>query len=82
MLTIIRDRVYTISFAMQKLLNLMYSQLFIFYFVTFTLGATSKNNPCQDSCQRDFSYVSPSSLWLLFRPLIHFKLTFLNKIEV
>ena len=44
---------FMVSFAVQKLLNLIGSHLFIFAFISFTLVNRSKINSC-DFCQRVF----------------------------
>ena len=42
---------FMVSFALQKLLSFLRSHLFIFYFISITLGGGQKK-PCCDLCQR------------------------------
>ena len=48
---------FMISFAVQKLLNLIRSHLFIFVFIFITLGDGSTKRYCYDLCQRCSAYV-------------------------
>ena len=65
-----------VSFAMQKLLSLIRSYLFIFVFLFTTLGSGPKGSCC-DFCQRVFSYKSFIVSGLRFRSLIHFEVIFM-----
>ena len=47
-----------VSFALQKLLNLITSDLFIFASVSFALGDRSKKHHCYNLCQRAFCLYS------------------------
>jgi len=68
-----------VSFAVQKLFNLIRSYLFIFVFILITLGGGSKKN-CYDLCHRVYSrsllklvfikLVMPSKHLVLCRPLL------------
>ena len=54
-----------VSFAMQKLLSLIRSHLFIFTFISFALGDIQKTYCC-DLCQRAFCLCFPlRGLWFL-----------------
>ena len=68
-----------VSFIVQKLLALTRSHLFIFAFMSFTLGEESKKYYC-DLCQRVFWLCFPLGvlqyLVLLIRSLIHFEFIF------
>ena len=66
------------SFAVQKLLSLIRSHLFIFVFIFITLGDGWKK-PCCDLCQRVFYLCFPlefHSVQLYIRSLIHFEFIF------
>ena len=63
-----------VSFIVQKLLSLIRSHLFIFTFISITLGGN-----CCDLCQSVLPMFSSKSFMvsgLTFRPLIHFEFTF------
>ena len=65
----------TVFFAMQKLLRLIRSHLFIFVFVSFALGDSSKKY-CYDLSQRVFCLFFSRSFMvsgLIFRSLTHFE---------
>ena len=49
---------FMVSFAVQKLLSLIKSHLFIFVFISFTLGGGSKRSCC-GLCQRVFFLCFP-----------------------
>ena len=49
---------FIVSFAVQKLLSLIRSHLFIFVFISITLGGGSKRSRC-DLCQRVFFLCFP-----------------------
>ena len=55
-----------VSFAVQKLLSLIRSHLFIFAFISFTLGDGAKKIYCCDLCQRVFCLCFPPGvLWYM-----------------
>ena len=67
-----------VSFAVQKLLSLIRSHLFIFAFISFTLGDGSKKYCC-DLCQRVFClFSSRSSIvsGLTFKSSVYFEFIF------
>ena len=67
-----------VSFAVQKLLSFIRSHLFIFVFISISLGGGSKTSCC-DLCQRVFFLCFPLSFIvssLIFRSLIHFEFIF------
>ena len=67
------------SFAVQKFLSLIRSHLFIFVFISITLGCGSKSIYCSDLCQNVLPMFSCKSFivsGLTFRPLIHFEFVF------
>ena len=69
-----------VSFAMQKLLSLIRSHLFIFVFILMTLGGRSKKillRLMSKSVLPMFSSKSFIVSSLTFRTLIHFEFTFL-----
>ena len=68
---------FMVSFAVQKLLSLIRSHLFIFAFISMTLEGGSGS--CCDLCQRVFWLFSFRSFIvsdLTFRSLIHFEFIF------
>ena len=69
-----------ISFAVQKLLGLISSQLFIFAFISFALGDKSKKKKSllfmSKSVLPIFSSKSYRVSGLRFSPLIHFEFIF------
>ena len=66
-----------VSFAVQKILSLIRSHLFIFAFVSFALGDRSKQILLQIvSVLPTFSSRSFMSFSLTFRSLIHFEFIF------
>ena len=68
-----------VTFAVQKLLCSIRSQLFIFAFISFALGDRSKKN-CYHLCQSVLPVFSSMSFMvssLTFRSLIHFEFIFL-----
>uniref|UniRef100_A0A4X1T4F0 Uncharacterized protein n=1 Tax=Sus scrofa TaxID=9823 RepID=A0A4X1T4F0_PIG len=69
---------FILSFPVQKLLSLIRSHLFIFAFVSITLGGGSKKILC-DLCQNILPMLSSRSFivsGLTFRSLIHFEFIF------
>ena len=66
---------FTVSFAVQKLLSFIRSHLFIFVFIFITLGGGSKRILCQSVLPR-FSSKSLIVSGLTFRSLIHFEFIF------
>ena len=65
-----------VSFAVQKLLSLIRSHLYIFVFISITLGDGSKNNIAAIYVKECFAYVSSRNFGvssLTFRTLIHFE---------
>ena len=72
-----------VSFAVQKLLSLIRSHLFIFAFISFTLGDGSKKYCC-DLCQSVLPMLSSKSFRvcvLTFRSLIHFEFIFVQDVR-
>ena len=72
---------FMVSFAVQKLLSLIGSHLFIFAFISFTLEDRLKKYCC-DLCQRVFCLFSSRNFivsGLTFSSLIHFKIYFYIK---
>ena len=68
-----------VSFAVQKLLSLIRSHLFIFGFISFTLGDGSPKKYCCNLCQRVFCLFSSRSFIvssLTLRSLIPFEFIF------
>ena len=69
---------FMVSFAVQKILSFIRSHLFIFVFISISLGGGSKGSCC-DLCQSVlpmFSYKSFIVSGLAFRSLIHFEFIF------
>ena len=69
-----------ISFTVQKLLSLIRSHLFIFAFISITLGDRSEKNVAAINVKECSAYFSSKSIIvsdLVFKPLIHFELIFL-----
>ena len=69
---------FMVSFAVQKLLSFIRSHLFIFVFISISLGVDRKGSSC-DLCHRVFFLFSSKSLivsGLTFRSLIHFEFIF------
>ena len=64
-----------VSFAVQKLLSLIRSHLFIFAFISFTLGDGPPKYFCY-LCQKVFFCRSFIIFCLTFRPLVHFEFIF------
>ena len=76
--------VFMVFFAVQKLLNLIRSHLFILVFIPITLGDGSKKILLQfmsESVLPVFSSRSFIVFGLTFRSLIHFELTFLYGVK-
>ena len=74
---------FIVSFAVQKLLNLISSQLFIFIFVSITLEVYHRGS-CYDLYQSvlpSFSCKSFIVYGLIFRALIHFEFIFVYGIR-
>ena len=72
-----------VSFAMQKLLSFIRSHLFIFVFISITLGGGSKTSCC-DLCQRVFFLFSSKSFIVssfTFRSFIHFEFIFVYSVR-
>ena len=70
---------FMVSFAVQKLLNFIKSHLFIFVFISVTLGSGSKKIFLwfmSKSVLPTFSSKSVTVSDLTFRPLIHFEFIF------
>ena len=70
---------FMVSFAVQKLLSLIKSHLFIFVFISVTLGGGSKKGPCCGLCQSVFPMFSSKSFivsGLTFKSLIHLEFIF------
>ena len=69
---------FMVSFAVQKVLNLIRFHLFIFAFVSITLGHGSKKllQFMSKSVLPVFSFGSFRVFGLTFRPLIHFEFIF------
>ena len=68
-----------VSFAVQKLLSLIRSHLFIFVFIFITLGGGSENILLQFRSKSVLPIFSSKSFIvsdLTFRPLIHFEFIF------
>ena len=72
-----------VSFAVQKLLNLIRSHLFIFAFISFVLGDRSPKNiamiyfkECSMFFSRNFMVAS-----VIFRSLIHIKFIFVDGVR-
>uniref|UniRef100_A0A8D1XTP3 Uncharacterized protein n=1 Tax=Sus scrofa TaxID=9823 RepID=A0A8D1XTP3_PIG len=68
-----------VSFAVQKLINLIRSHLFIFFLISITLGGGSKRISLQFMSKRVLPVFSSKSgivSGLTFRSLIHFELIF------
>ena len=69
-----------VSFAVQKLLNLIWSHLFIFVFISINLGDSSKKILLQFMSKSVLPLFSSKNFMvsgLIFRCLIHFELIFL-----
>ena len=69
---------FMVSFAVQKLLNFIRFHLFIFVFISISLGGGSKGSCC-DLCQSVLPMCSSKSFivsGLTFRSLIHFEFCF------
>ena len=69
---------FIVSFTVQKLLSFNRSHLFIFVFISITLGGGSKRSCC-DLCQSVLPMFSSTSIIvssLTFRSLIHFEIIF------
>ena len=67
---------FMVSFAVQKLLSLIRSHLFIFAFISITLGDESKKKIAVIYVKECFAYFSSGSFivsGLTFRSLIHFE---------
>ena len=72
-----------VSFAVQKLISLIRSHLFIFTFISFVLGDRFKKY-CYDLCQRVFSLFSSRSFMvssLTFRSLLHFEFIYIYAVR-
>ena len=70
---------FVVSFALQKLLSLIRSHLFIFVFIFITLGGGSKR-ACYDLCRRVLPMFCSKSFIvyvLIFRLIIHFEFIFM-----
>ena len=71
-----------VSFAVQKLLSLIQSYMFMFAFISFVLGERSKKNIAMIYVKECSTYISSRSFMfstLTFRSLTHFELIFLYK---
>jgi len=71
-----------VFFIVQKLLSLIRFHLFIFVFISITLGGGSSRGSCCDLCQRVFCLclslrLSFYSFWSTFRSLIHSEFIFM-----
>ena len=74
-----------VSFVVQKLLNLVRSHLFIFYFISITLGGGSKRILLWFMSDSVLPMFSPRSFivsGLTFRSLIHFEFIFVYGVRV
>ena len=74
---------FMVSFAVQKLLNLIRSHLFIFVFIFITLGGGSKR-AYYDLCQRVLPMFCSKSFIvyvLIFRLIIHFEFIFMYSVR-
>ena len=74
---------FMVSFAVQKLLSFIRSHLFIFLFISISLGGGSKGSCC-DLCQSVLPMFSSKSLivsGLTFRSLIHFEFIFVHGVK-
>ena len=70
---------FVVSFAVQKLLSLIRSHVFIFVFIFLTLGGESKKILLQFTSKSVLSMFSSKSFIvssLTFRSLVHFEFTF------
>ena len=75
---------FMVSFAVQKLLSLIKSHLFIFVFISFTLGGGSKKILLWFMSKCVFPMFSSKSFivsGLTFRPLIHFEFIFVYDVR-
>ena len=75
---------FIVSFSMQKLLSLIISHLFIFVFISITLGGMSKRILLQFLSKRVLLMFSRKSFkvsGLTFRPVIHFEFIFVYSVR-